>query len=318
MITSIGYGKRNVTLYRSYGTPLAVSPIPESPYTGTSNVLFAVDVDVNVLGDHFKPAYTEGDNRMVIATDSMKNFILNKGVEYQGATLEGFLSFLGSEFMTTYPEVDHIVVSGSQQPFAAMPVGNTHSDVLFSRSHDDYGYAELEMRKDDIGIHVVDHICGRLQLQLIKVTGSSFVSFVRDDYTTLPEHKDRPLFIYLDMLYEYQDVSAITGDDLMGGDLSHYIASEQVRDLAGVVFHEFNSKSIQHLVYEIGTRLLERFPQLASVSFDAQNRLWDTAFISEQDDKVKAYCDPRPPYGNITLTMTQNMTQDTNQDTQDS
>lgn len=318
MITSIGYGKRNVTLYRSYGTPLAVSPIPESPYTGTSNVLFAVDVDVNVLGDHFKPAYTEGDNRMVIATDSMKNFILNKGIEYQGATLEGFLSFLGSEFMTTYPEVDHIVVSGSQQPFAAMPVGNTHSDVLFSRSHDDYGYAELEMRKDDIGIHVVDHICGRLQLQLIKVTGSSFVSFVRDDYTTLPEHKDRPLFIYLDMLYEYQDVSAITGDDLMGGDLSHYIASEQVRDLAGVVFHEFNSKSIQHLVYEIGTRLLERFPQLASVSFDAQNRLWDTAFISEQDDKVKAYCDPRPPYGNITLTMTQNMTQDTNQDTQDS
>lgn len=300
MITSIGYGKRNVTLYRTYATPLQVSPIPESPYTGTSNVLFAVDVDLNVLGDHFKPAYTEGDNRMVIATDSMKNFILNKGIEYTGATLEGFLVFLGREFMTTYPEVNHIVVSGSQEPFAAMPVGSDHSDVLFSRSHDDHGYAELEMRKDDDGIHVVDHVCGRLQLQLIKVTGSSFVSFVRDDYTTLPEHKDRPLFIYLDMLYQYQDPSAFASDNL-----SHYIASEQVRDLAGMVFHEFNSKSIQHLVYEMGKRLLARFPQLASVSFDAQNRLWDTAFVSEQDEKVKAYCDPRPPYGNITLTMTQ-------------
>jgi urate oxidase len=300
MITSIGYGKRNVTLYRTYATPLQVSPIPESPYTGTSNVLFAVDVDLNVLGDHFEPAYTEGDNRMVIATDSMKNFILNKGIEYTGATLEGFLAFLGHAFMTTYPEVDHIVVSGSQETFAAMPVGSDHSDVLFSRSHDDYGYAELEMRKDDDGIHVVDHVCGRLQLQLIKVTGSSFVSFVRDDYTTLPEHKDRPLFIYLDMLYQYQDASAFASDDL-----SHYIASEQVRDLAGMVFHEFNSKSIQHLVYEMGKRLLARFPQLASVSFDAQNRLWDTAFVSEQDEKVKAYCDPRPPYGNITLTMTQ-------------
>lgn len=301
MITSIGYGKRNVTLYRSYGTPLEVSPIPESPYTGSSNVLFAVDVDLNVLGDHFKPAYTEGDNRMVIATDSMKNFILNKGIEYTGATLEGFLAFLGREFITTYPEVDHIVVSGRQQPFAAMPVGSEHSDVLFSRSHDDYGYAELEMRKEDDGeIYVADHICGRLQLQLIKVTGSSFVSFVRDDYTTLPEHKDRPLFIYMDMLYEYQDTAAFTSDDL-----SHYIASEQVRDLAGVVFHEFNSKSIQHLVHEMGKRLLARFPQLVSVSFDAQNRLWDTAFISEKDEKIKAYCDPRPPYGNITLTMIQ-------------
>jgi len=143
-------------------------------------------------------------------------------------------------------------------------------------------------------------MCGRLQLQLIKVTGSSFVSFVRDDYTTLPEHKDRPLFIYLDMFYEYQDINAILGDDT-----SHYIASEQVRDLAGAVFHEFNSKSIQHLVHEMGTRLLARFPQLISVSFDAQNRLWDTAFISEENEKVKAYCDPRPPYGNITLTMIQ-------------
>ena len=306
MITSIGYGKHNVTLYRTYATPLAVSSIPESPYTGTSNVLFAVDVNLNVLGDHFKPAYTEGDNRMVIATDSMKNFILKKGLDYTGATLEGFLAFLGREFITNYPEVDHIVVSGSQQPFAAMPVADGHSadgysEVLFSRSHNDYGYAELEMRKEDDGeIYVADHMCGRLQLQLIKVTGSSFVSFVRDDYTTLPEHKDRPLFIYLDMFYEYQDINAILGDDT-----SHYIASEQVRDLAGAVFHEFNSKSIQHLVHEMGTRLLARFPQLISVSFDAQNRLWDTAFISEENEKVKAYCDPRPPYGNITLTMIQ-------------
>lgn len=300
MITSISYGKHNVTLYRSYGTPLVVSPIPESPYVGTSNMLFAVDINLDVLGDHFKPAYTEGDNRMVIATDSMKNFILNKGIEYTGATLEGFLSFLGCEFMTTYPEVEHITVSGSQQPFAAMPVPDGHSDVLFSRSRDDYGYAQLELRKEDDGIHILDHLCGRLQLQLIKVTGSSFVSFVRDDYTTLPEHKDRPLFIYLDMFYEYEDIRAAIGEDT-----SHYIASEQVRDLTGVVFHEFNSKSIQHLCHEIGTRLLERFPHMLRVSFDAQNRLWDTAFVSQEDDKVKAYCDPRPPYGNITLTMVQ-------------
>jgi urate oxidase len=312
MIQSISYGKRNVTLYRSYATPLKVQTIPESPFTGSSNVLFAVDVDLMVLGDHFIPAYTEGDNRQVIATDSMKNFILNKGLTYKGATLEGFLYFLGCEFMTTYDDINHLVVAGSQQPFDAMPVptgdGFAGSNVLFSRSHNDFGYAELELRKDGDSIQVTDHSCGRLELQLIKVTGSSFASFVRDDYTTLPEYTDRPLFIYLDMMWQYSDADSITNDDL-----TSYIASEQMRDLAGTVFHEFNSRSIQHLVYEMGTRMLARFPQLAAVSFDAQNRLWDTAFTSKDDDKVKAYCDPRPPYGNITLTMTQDSTKDLTQ-----
>jgi urate oxidase len=76
-----------------------------------------------------------------------------------------------------------------------------------------------------------------------------------------------------------------------------------VRDLAGAVFHQFVSLSIQHLVHEIGERMLERWPQLAEVSFEAQNRLWDTAEISESDDRVRVYTDPRPPYGRIGLTV---------------
>jgi urate oxidase len=61
--------------------------------------------------------------------------------------------------------------------------------------------------------------------------------------------------------------------------------------------------SIQHLVYEMGTRLLERFPQMAEVTFEAQNRLWDSAFVSEADERIKVYTDPRPPYGSIKLTL---------------
>ena len=86
-------------------------------------------------------------------------------------------------------------------------------------------------------------------------------------------------------------------------DAARYIPAEQVRDCAQVVFHQFVSKSIQHLVHEIGLRLLERFPQMASVSFAAQNRLWDTAFTSD-DPRRKVYTDPRPPYGTIRLALT--------------
>jgi urate oxidase len=56
-------------------------------------------------------------------------------------------------------------------------------------------------------------------------------------------------------------------------------------------------------MHEMGQRMLERFAQLTEVSFAGQNRLWDLAFTSEHDSKVKVYCDPRPPYGNLGMTL---------------
>ena len=53
----------------------------------------------------------------------------------------------------------------------------------------------------------------------------------------------------------------------------------------------------------MGQRLLAQLPQLAEVSFQAENRLWDTACTSEADARTKVYTDPRPPYGVIGLTL---------------
>ena len=52
-------------------------------------------------------------------------------------------------------------------------------------------------------------------------------------------------------------------------------------DLAATVFHEFVSLSIQHLVNEIGERMFERYPALTEITFEAQNRTFDTAEESE-------------------------------------
>lgn len=300
MSATISYGKSQVTFYRTYVAPLQVTPIAESAFTGREHTLFAADVDVEVFGNNFLPAYTEGDNREVVATDTMKNVVLRQALAFQGVTLEDFLQTLGRHFLTSYPKMESLRLSGTEQPFSAarVPVsdGFGPSGVLFSRGHDDTGFAEVDVGRDGEQIVVSGHRCGRVGMQLIKLTGSSFASFARDDYTTLPETIDRPLFIYLDIFWRYADAA-----DLQGG--PRYLASEQVRDLAQTVFHEFNSKSIQHLIHEIGQRLLARCPQLAEVSFTAQNRLWDTAFVSEADPKTKVYCDPRPPYGLLRLTL---------------
>jgi urate oxidase len=302
--TEIGYGKAQISVYRTHAAPLTgVPPIPESTFTGRPNTLFAAEVDVEVFGDNFLPAYTEGDNRLVVATDTMKNFVLRQALAFDGATLEGLLAFLGGQFLATYPQMQRLRLTGTEQPFTAAPVptaggGFEASGTLFSRSHNDYTTARLDVTRAGEGVVVTDHRCGRRGLQLIKLTGSAFAQFARDEYTTLPERIDRPLFIHLDVFWEYGDSA-----QLLAPDATEYIAAEQVRDVVQVTFHTFVSQSIQHLIHEMGTRLLARFPQMAAVSFAAQNRLWDTAFVADDDPQVKVYTDPRPPYGLITLTL---------------
>jgi urate oxidase len=53
----------------------------------------------------------------------------------------------------------------------------------------------------------------------------------------------------------------------------------------------------------MGTRLLEQFAGLAEVSFEAQNRLWDTSKASEADPSTRVFSDPKPAHGVIGLTL---------------
>ncbi len=299
----IRYGKADVRIYRTGATPLRVAAIPESPFRGRDNALFGVEIEVAVRGESFLDAYTRGDNRMVVATDTMKNFIQVTAATCRSATLEGWLHELGSAFLDEYPHMERLTMSGRELPFAPAVVdaedgGFALSDRLFERGRGDRSFASLDLERDGADVRVTGHRSGRAELQLIKLTGSSFVDFARDEHTTLPERRDRPLYIWCDVGWRYGDIA-----DALGAEPPRYVDGEQVADLAASVFHRFVSLSIQHLVHEIGTRLLQRFPQLDEVSFEAQNRLWDTAVAGETDADPRVYCDPRPPFGRIGLVM---------------
>lgn len=300
----IRYGKADVKVYRTHATPLAgVTPIPESPFAGRDNTLMAAELEVVVRGTAFLDAYTRGDNRMVVATDTMKNFMHAASRDATAPTLEGWLLQVGDAFLATYPHMEQLTMIGRELPFPAALVpaadgdGFMVSDRLFARDRNDRSTATLDMERSGTGVRATAHACGRTDLQLIKITGSSFADFARDEHTTLPERRDRPLYVWCDIGWRYADLS-----DAIGTDASRYVAGEQVADLAASVFHEFVSLSIQHLVHEIGTRMLERWPQLDEVSFEATNRLWDPG-AGEDGDPARTFADPRPPFGRIGLVM---------------
>jgi urate oxidase len=267
----IRYGKAEISLYR---TRLAGRP------------LFGALVQVDVFGDNFLPAYTEGDNSMVVATDTMKNFTYAAALEFEGSTREQFADFLARRFLDTYEQMQRVRIRCRELPFTAW------SDKLLSPSYNDRGSVVVEADRGGLR----DLECAREDMRLLKLTGSAFASFVRDRYTTLPERRDRPLYIHLDVRWRYSDPAAALGSD--------HVPSEEVAARVRDTLDDFVSLSIQHLVHEMGQRLLARYPQLSEVSFDAQNRLWDTSAQSERDELTRVYSEPKPAHGLIGLKVT--------------
>jgi len=241
--SEVSYGKHGVPVYRVFATPLqGVAPIPESSFTGRDNNLLACEVDVEVFGEEFLPAYTHGDNTMLVATDSMKNFIIRESLTYPGATLEGLLHYLGIGFATTYPQMHTLTLTGREIPFSLAVVpdsdgGHRPGGNLFSRDRGDRAVASVSIDKRGDEITIAGHHCGLTDMELMKLTGSAFTSFVRDDYTTLPERGDRPLYISMDVGWRYGDPH-----DMLDLSRSHYVPTEQMRDLITATFDDFVSE----------------------------------------------------------------------------
>jgi urate oxidase len=254
--------------------------------------LLAAEVSMEVLGQGFLPAYTEGDNTSVVATDTMKNVILRRAHEYAGGTLEGLLYDLGAGFLKTYPEMEGLRLWAVRQPWVA------ETGRLFRRVDGDHEVVEIELAQSrGAGVTLAGHRAGHLGLRLLKTTGSAFTKFARDDDTTLPERGDRPLFVHLDLHWKYADPAAAL-------DAATHVRDADVLAVVLGTFDDFVSESIQQLVHEMGVRLLDRFPALTQVSFRGENHTYDPVPGSADADPLsKTYTSPFPAWGLITLVL---------------
>jgi urate oxidase / 2-oxo-4-hydroxy-4-carboxy-5-ureidoimidazoline decarboxylase len=276
--TEISYGKAHVVFYRLGGRDVA--PI-------------AASVDIDVFGKRFLGAYTEGDNREVVATDTMKNFVYAMVAEYSGRTLPGLCAFLGRSFLQTYPVMEALRVSAREVPLDAAPGERGLSDVLFRSTRAEGAVAQVSV--DAIGgtPQITSARSGWEGMALVKTTGSSFATFARDDYTTLPELTDRPLTVRMDVYWRYGDLK----DGVAEG--PGFLGARAVRDEVERIFHEFNSRSIQHLVHEVGTRLFAAHAQLQEIEFVAENHTPD--HVRDGAGGVRVFAEPRATFGKIGL-----------------
>jgi urate oxidase / 2-oxo-4-hydroxy-4-carboxy-5-ureidoimidazoline decarboxylase len=267
------YGKADVIVYRlnrDGAAPENLSPV------------FGTNVTMLIYGDAFWPTYTTGDNTGLIATDSMKNFIQRETLNYSGGDLEDYSRFLGSKFLDVYPQVEGVQVSAAEIPYTPFSGGSK----AFAPSGPERLSARIEMNRTGI-IEIASGIRG---FRMLRLSGSAFFGFVRDQYTTLPEIRNRPLHMWLDLEWLYTNLeSAFSAGRIPCA----------VRRIVRQVFESFESGSIQEIIYKTGARILEEVPQIAEIHLEANNRTWDT--IGERGEELGVYTDARPPYGCLGL-----------------
>jgi len=268
----IQYGKTRVIFFR-----LAKRSAPP----------FAASVTIDVFGERFGAAYTEGDNREVVATDTMKNFVYATAADFDGSSPDEYVLFLGQRLLQTYPQMERIRVTAHEVP---LDPAHDESDVVFRLTRTDVAMSEADLERRGDEIHVTAARSGLEGIRLLKTTGSSFAAFARDEYTSLPELTDRPLTVRMDAHWRY-------GDPQRGSRIS----SGLIRRAIEQTFHEFNSRSIQHLVHVMGTRLLNGFPVLSEVEFAAENHTPDV--VAEGKGDVRVFAEPRQTFGKIGLVL---------------
>ena len=267
------YGKGDVIVYR---------------LNRDGGAVFGASITILIYGDAFWSTYTTGDNAGLIATDSMKNFVQREMLNYEGADLEDCCRFLGAKFLGLYPQVEGVQMSAVEIPYAALP----DSVIAFTPAGPECATARLELNREGIA-EIASGIRG---FKLLRLGGSAFQGFVRDEYTTLPDIRNRPLHMWLDLEWMYTDTAAAFHSGAV---------TRTVRGIVREVFHGFQSGSIQQVIYQIGTKVLADIPSIAEVHLEANNRTWDTiaelAKGDERGDELGVYTEARPPFGILGL-----------------
>jgi len=250
--------------------------------------IFEVTVDVACAGD-LAAAYTAGDNRQVLPTDTLKNTVYAFAREHSFQEMEGFGLLLGRHFLAGNPQLQQVEVALAARPWSRIEVAGRPHPHAFVESGASRRRACVEVGREGIAIRA-----GIVDLLVLKTAGSAFEGFPRDRFTTLPEARDRVLATRIDADWGY------VGEDVDFGVIFAGIEKRLVE-----TFAEHDSRSLQHTLYAMGEAVLEGFPGVEEIHLRLPNQHYLLANLSPfgLDNDNEIFVGTAEPYGLIEGTL---------------
>lgn len=208
-----------------------------------------LNVTVTLAGD-LAETHLSGDNAHVLPTDTQKNAVYAFAKRYGVGHIEEFALRLARHFVDGQPPIARARVTIEEYAWRRL---GPHS---FERSATETRTATATY--DGTGAWVVSGLAG---LVLLNTTGSEFWGYARDEYTTLPETKDRILATAVTARWRHAGVEADWSGSYAGA-----------REALVRAFAETHSRSLQQTLYAMGRRVLEERPELVEVRLSLPNR----------------------------------------------
>ncbi len=239
-------------------------------------------VAIALEGD-FVSSYVDGDNSLVVATDTMKNTVYAFAREHLTGPIEAFGTVLARHFVAV-PQVERATVSIEEH--AWLPLGEAPD--AFSRERSWTRTGSVAATRDGLTVHA-----GIADLTLMKTGKSAFAGFPRDEYTTLPDTDDRIMATKLSAIWRY------------GGPTDFEAAFIAIRRTLLDEFAAHESASVQHSIWIIGRAIIDSHPEVEEVTMTLPNLhhwLADLSPFGQPNDR-EIFIATTEPHGLIQATV---------------
>jgi urate oxidase len=210
-------------------------------------------VAVALEGD-FAAAHIDGDNALVVPTDTMKNTVYAFAKDHLDGSVEAFGRALAEHFLE-FGQVDRATVSVREHAWAPIATPAGPAPDAFVRGGAGTRVATVA---SDLGGTTIE--AGVEDLVVMKTARSGFSGFPRDRYTTLPEVDDRIMATKVSAVWRY-------GSPELASDAAY----AAIRSTLLEVFAEHDSPSVQTSVWLMARTILERHGEVNEVRMALPN-----------------------------------------------
>ncbi|UMY17456.1 urate oxidase [Methylobacterium organophilum] len=204
----------------------------------------------------FDAAWTAGDNRACIATDSVKNICNITAAKNLSLDKEDFAGALAKVFLDTYPQIETLEVEAKETRWLRQSFGGAPHGHTFVLDANGFGYVKLVASRDRSVMQ-----SGLRGFTFMKTTQSGWSDFVDDAYRTLPDTSDRIAATSMDATWTW---SAAPAD--------YTAANAQVLAILIEVFGTTYSLGVQDSMYRMGEAVLAAIPEIAEIGFAMPNK----------------------------------------------
>jgi urate oxidase len=214
-----------------------------------------LDLTIDVaLEGAFGPVYTDGDNQSCLATDTMKNTVYAFARRDPIEHVETFVSRLAEHFAAK-PGVSLVRIDAAEHPWCRLSVdGRPHPSAFVRRGDEEW---TALVTRSAAGSTVTAGLRG---LVVLKTADSAFAGFPRDEYTTLPETRDRLLATSITAAWNY------------ASGFADFAARAAVRTALVETFASHHSESVQHTLYAMGEAALSACSGVTEIHIAMPNR----------------------------------------------